>query len=972
MSKRRKRSGMPEEDWLTADETADGLYPETEGSGSEEAGPEWTAMPDEDPGETEQPSDFEVLDDAEFERHSIFKKRERKPNFVLTVAVRTVQVMAVVILLAAVAGAGVLAGVAKSYVETAPVLDTKSLDEQDQTSFIYDRNWKKITDYKGIENRVVVPLGAMPRNLQHAFVAVEDARFYEHNGVDVKRIAGAFVSNMSSSSTQGGSTITQQLIKNTQLSSEQSYKRKIQEAYLAMELEQTLTQTHEAELLQQGMDPAAAAVRAKRSAKNDILESYLNTIWLGESYYGVQVAARGYFDKELGDLTLRECAMLAGLGNSPYYYNPRRNFYTREKEGVDYVRITNDRTDYVLRRMYECEYITEAEYRAALDTSTANVLVSDPSAGDTMYPYAHYVEYAVGEIVDIFLQMEGLENTPANRSAMESKFRTGGYKVQLALDPEVQSAVQSTLADWTQYPALSDPADKVYRSSNGDGTYTEIPEPQAAAVVMDYHNGQLLAIVGSRTEPTARKTLNRATDMRMPVGSSIKPLTVYAPALERGYSPASVVMNMPLPIAGWKNNQRQDWYPSNYGGSSFTGPVTLRTAMQKSYNTAAAQTMMTIVGVPTAVDYLHRMGVDDHHIDATPFGVTLGSSGITPLQMTVAYGTLANGGVYLSPVAVLGIQDSEGNVVWDGMARQERRQVFRASTAYMIIDMLKDAVSGGTGTKAKISGQTVAGKTGTNSDQKGVTFAGVTGYYASCLWVGHDNYKALSGKTTGSNAAAPLWQAYMAKIHRGLSNRDIMTGDYSQYDLVRVTTCKVSGLLATDACRADEDFGVTTDLWRNGTQPTAACMMHTTEKICLDTGMTAGPYCTNTATRSVISIPAGHPLYQFLNTRYEDTIRKYLTLSSATGGQLCTIHSTYAPQADPAADTSGLAYAGDARSLIEAGRARLATLDPASAQAAAIRNAIDALEALMARSAYGQTEIFAAMGVLSQAMAGIY
>ncbi len=955
MSRRRTRGEEPEE-WLSPEEGDSEYY---------DAAPEYRE-------DEEELQDGRVLDDAEYERHSIFKKRERKPNFVLTVAVRSVQVLAVLVLLAAVAGAGVLAGVAKSYVETAPVLDTKSLDEQDQTSFIYDCNWDLITAYKGIENRVVVALGAMPKNLQYAFVAVEDARFYEHNGVDVKRIAGAFVSNMSSSSTQGGSTITQQLIKNTQLSSEQSYKRKIQEAYLAMELEQTLTQTYEEQYVRQGMNSQAAAVKAKRSAKNDILESYLNTIWLGESYYGVKVAAMGYFGKELGDLSLRECAMLAGLGNSPYYYNPRRNFYTREKEGVDYVRITNDRTDYVLRRMYECEYITEAEYRAALDTSTANVLVSDPSAGDSMYPYAHYVEYAVSEVVDIFLQLEGLENTPANRSAMESKFRTGGYKVQLALDPAIQTAVQETLANWTQYPALSDPADKTYRASNGDGTYTEIPEPQAAAVVLDYHNGQLKAIVGSRDEPTARKTLNRATDMKMPVGSSIKPLTVYAPALEKGYSPASVVMNMPLPIAGWKNNQRKDSYPKNYGGSSFTGPVTLRTAMQKSYNTAAAQTMMTIVGVPTAVDYLHRMGVDDSHIDATPFGVTLGSSGITPLQMAVAYGTLANGGVYLSPVSVLGIQDSEGRVVWDGMAHQERRQVFQASTAYMIVDMLKDVVSGGTGTKAKISGQTVAGKTGTNSDQKGVTFAGVTGYYASCLWVGHDNYKALSGKTTGSNAAAPLWQAYMAKIHKGLPGRDILSGDPSQYGLVKVTTCKVSGLLATDACRADEDYGVTTDYWKNGTQPTESCMMHTTERICVESGMTAGPYCTNTAARSVITIPVGHPLYQFLNTGYEDTIRKYLTLSSNTGGQVCTLHSDYYVPSDPVADTSGLAYAADARSLISAGQGVLATLDPYSPQAYAIQNAIGNLEAVLSRPAYSQTEIFSAMGALSQAMAGIY
>ncbi len=887
-------------------------------------------------------------DEAETEKHSFFKPAVRKPPFVLSVAVNVVRILLVVVLLAGLIGLGAVAGIAKGYVETAPSLNLAALDEQAQTSFIYDVNNNVITEYKGTENRVMVQLAAMPVDLQHAFVAVEDARFYTHNGIDLKRIVGAFVSNLSSSSTQGGSTITQQLIKNTLLSSEQSYKRKIQEAYLAMQLEETYT-------------------------KEQILESYLNTIYLGENYYGVQTAAQGYFGKEMGALTLRECAMLAGVTNSPYYYNPRRNFYTREKEGVDYAKITNDRTDYVLRCMYENQFITYERYREALDPATAQVLREDPSGGEAMYSYPHFVEYAVSEVVSILLEVNGLENTAQNRAAMETKFRTGGYRVQLTIDTDIQETVESTLANWSKYPSLRDPGDKVYRTKNADGTYDEVIQPQAAAVVLDYRTGEIKAIVGSRTTPTARKTLNRATDMKMPVGSSIKPIAVYAPALEMGASPASVVFNMPLPITGWKNARFEDTWPRNYSGSSYTGPTTLRESMRRSYNTAAAQTMMTLVGVTNAVEYLHRLGVDDDHIDATPFGVTLGSSGITPMQMTVAYGVLANGGVYQEPISVLGISDSEGRIIWDGHANQERRRVFSPSTSYMIVDMLKTVVSSGTGTSAKISGQTVAGKTGTNSDQRGVFFAGMTGHYASSLWVGHDNYKALSGKSTGSGAAAPLWQAYMSKIHSGksLPNRDILEGDASQWGVVRVTTCAVSGQLATEACRHDAmGYGTVTDWWAEGTQPTVSCQLHHEENICLDTGMAASPYCTNVATQAVVTLPQGHPLYSFIGTEYESALVEYLG-SFVTGvSETCTLHTGF--QQPAAQDTSGAIFYNDAMSLITQAVNMLYGLDPTSRQYTAIQTAVVNLQTLLASGSYSQTQVITAMSALTQAMAGFY
>ena len=829
---------------------------------------------------------------------SIFKARTKKPNFVLSVAATTIRLSFVLALCVALALLGAVVGIAKAFVDTAPTLDLAALDAQDKTSFIYDSQGNLITDYKGTEDRIMVSIDEIPEMLQNAFIAVEDARFYEHNGVDVKRIVGALVANFTSGSTQGGSTITQQLIKQTVLSSEQSYKRKLQEAYLAMELE-------------------------TRYTKKQILESYLNTIFLGGSYYGVRVAAYGYFGKELDQLTLRECAMLAGLTRSPNYYNPRSNFYTRNTEGSNTPDITNNRTDYVLRQMRENGLITAQQYNAALDRSTASVLEKSPASTD-MYAYPHYVEYAISDVVDTFLDLNGLEDTSANRYAMENKLRTGGYSVYLCLDTEIQEIVEDTLANWSNYPRLRDPSDKVYQSRNSDGTYTEIEQPQAAACVFDYRTGELKAIVGGRYKPTTRKTLNRASGMTMPVGSSIKPLTVYAPAIDLGASPASIAYNMPVPISGWKDSSGKDSWPKNYGGGGYKGPQSFRSALRNSYNTAAAQILMTYVGVSRSVEYLHLMGIPDKNINADPFGLALGSSGLTPVQMAVAFGTIANKGVYQQPLSFSRIVDSNGNVVVDMHQQQDRHQVFKPSTAYLVVDMLKEAVQSGTGTKAKISSQVVAGKTGTNSDSKGVFFAGMTGWYSASVWIGHDNYKALSSKATGGNAAAPLWQSFMEKIHKAknLDSREIIDGTPSDYNLVRVTTCGVSGQLATDACYNDVNgYKTITDYWSADSVPTAYCSMHKSVSICTESGLLATDYCPSYSveSRGIVLIPRGHPLYDYIDT-YGDTIRKYLgefaTLKSTNdiANHICQIHDAYTATQQPSelesivSDASSLVY----------------------------------------------------------------
>ena len=892
-------------------------------------------------------------------RFSLFKRRTRKPSFVLAVIINCARLLMLTLLLAALAGAGAIAGIAKTYVDTAPVLDIAKIDDQAQTSFFYDRDKNLITDYKGTENRIMVSLDTMPHNLRNAFVAAEDVRFYAHNGVDIKRIIGAFVTNFVSGSQQGGSTITQQLIKNTLLSNEQSYKRKIQEAYLAMQLEAGYS-------------------------KDEILEAYLNTIFLGENYYGVKVAAMGYFGKELNELTLRECAMLAGMTTNPYYYNVRRNFYTRASDSVDYTARTNNRTDYVLRVMYENQMITQKDFTDAQNQATAVVLKADPESR-ALYPYVHYLEYAVRDTVQVLLKMNSLDNTAANRAKMETRLRTGGYKVYLALDTSMQKTLEDVLYNYKDYPGLRDPGTDIYRSRNADGTFTDIIQPQAGAAIVDYRTGELKAIVGSRTAPTTRKTLNRAVDMNMPVGSSIKPLSVYAPAIDMGKGAGSIAYNMPLPIPGWRGSDGQDSWPQNYGGSSYRGPESYRTALVQSDNTAAAQVLMSDVGVERSVDYLRRLGVADSHINATPFGVSLGSSGLTPIEMAVAFGVLANGGIYQQPISILGILDSNDKVIYDAHQHQERREVFKPSTAWLTVDILKEVVSRGTGRAARINGQTVAGKTGTNSEQKGVFFAGMTGWYSGAVWIGHDNYKALSSRTTGGNSAARLWQTFMERIHRekGLDNREILQGGAESYGLVRVATCGVSGQLATEACRHDAmGYGINNDYFARESVPRINCQMHYERTVCTLSNQLAGPYCPpeTRANRGLLMLPLNHPLEIFAGSRYSDVLSQYLGTYSTIrftnnqdanaallSAQTCAIHQS--PQ-DLTGGIMSNTLLPNAQELIAQASNLLAGLQPGSPQYELLLNAINNLNAVISGNPDLET-LAGAMGQLTQAMAAV-
>lgn len=764
---------------------------------------------------TETPKPKKLPPKNEQYRFRLFKPRDKQPNFMASVAVQAVAIFLVLVIVLGVSGFGAVLGIAKAYYDTTPDLDIERIQEQDLTSFIYDCNNQLITDYKGTENRIWVAFDEIPEYLYMAFVSVEDARFFTHNGIDIKRIVGAFISNLRNESTQGGSTITQQLIKTRLLSTEQTYKRKLQEAYMAVELE-------------------------KHYTKEQILEWYLNTIPLGESNYGVKAAAKDYFNKDdLSQLTLRECATLAGITRNPTRYNPRRNYY-----GVGVPENTVDRTNYVLKCMYENNAITKDEYTAALEDT---LTVVEQSTVNELYPMPAAVETVLNDAVEALLAHKNMEDTPYNRKQIRAEIQTGGYSIYSTIDPVIQNIAEQTVYNWEYYPALKDESKAIVRTQNSDGTIVETIQPQAAVAVYDYRAGELRAIVGSRTPPTQFLELNRARTSTMPVGSSIKPLSVYGPALDLGYSPATVVSNLPLPIEGWNSAKG---YPSNSTTSTkYKGMITLRAGLRASLNTVAANALYSLVGIEKSVEYLRAFGITSQAINEDGAGLALGSSGIPTLQMATAFGTIANSGEYQQPLSFTRITDADGNVILDmkQIQKANTHQAIKPSTAWLLTDMLTGAVNSGTGTSAKIADMTVAGKTGTHSDYKSVFFCGYTPYYSAAVWVGHDTFESLYTGATGGKEAAPLWKAIMEQVieEYDLEDKEIIATEPEQLGLVRATVCSLSGKLATEACALDDAFKPVTDWFVEGTVPTQQCDMHTAQAICMDSGYPASPYCTN-------------------------------------------------------------------------------------------------------------------------------
>jgi penicillin-binding protein 1A len=690
--------------------------------------------------------------------------------------------------------------IAKAYIDDAPPLDLNKIKQQSQTSFFYDSDGTPIAEYFGYENRIWVSINEIPDHLKKAFIAIEDKRFYEHNGLDIQRLGGAVLNNIKGAPLQGASTITQQLVKNCFLSFEQTYERKIQEAYLALKLE-------------------------REYSKDQILEAYLNTINMGEGNYGIKAAAKDYFGKnDLNDLTLRECAALAAVPKSPSHYNPRNGMYGPENDR----QATRKRTDLVLSMMLENGFISERDYQQA---SSDNLEVREEPVRLKLYDNAPFIEYAIYELRDELMRLNGWTGEDGKQKAEEYIY-SGGLKIYTSMDQDIQGILEDTVYNWDKYPRIADANSK--ETISGE---RKIPQPQAAAVIIDYKTGHIKAMVGGRTPPEQKRELNRAI-MPVMVGSAIKPLSVYGPALDNGKSPATIYDDIPLTIDGWDSNQQ---FPKNFG-NKYNGPISMRHAIQKSLNVVAARALVNDVGFEQAADYLTRLGVARSHIQNNGAGLALGTSTLTMVELAAAYGAIANEGVYKEPIAVLKVVDQNGDVIIDNSQNQAKRQVFEKSTAWMLTDMLVSVVEDGSAEAAKIPGMTVAGKTGTNSDHIGVTFAGFTPYYVGTVWIGHDQGKSLVDTAQGGNQAAPLWQVFMSEVHKqkDLNDKPIIDVDPDELQLVKQKICRVSGQLAGQYCPDDD---IIEDWFVQGSQPIETCEHHAVIDICTDSNKLATGYC---------------------------------------------------------------------------------------------------------------------------------
>lgn len=734
------------------------------------------------------------------EAASFFKKRTGERNYFINLFIVTFKMFLVCMLIICVSGIGFLLGMSKSYLETVPQLDFELVVDQDQATVLTDVNGNLLVNYYNMENREWATLDEIPDELENAVIAIEDVRFRRHMGIDFKRLFSVVLSNITSGSMQGGSTITQQLIKNTILSFEQTYKRKIQEASLALELERMYD-------------------------KDTILEAYLNTIYMGGSCYGVKTAAKDYFGKELNQLTLRECACLAGMIQNPSRYNPRSNFYSRNNP-----QRTNNRTNLVLYEMRDNGLITEEQYQAAR-SDNFNVLESSPYSTETGLIY--FTDYVIDSVVSEILEDRNLEDNTKNRSEIRKEIRVSGYNIHTTLDASQQKAAEEAVYNFKGYPKMRYESDSyTITGRNPDGTVIRLTQPQAAVAVTDYRTGYIIALVGGRQAPTGSLQFNRAYQSTMPVGSAIKPIAVYAPAIEKGSGVGTVYYDEKMKIDGWES---VNGYPMN-NSRTYSGRVTMRKAFVNSLNTSAAQALLYDVTIKDSVQTLKELGVSPSHISETGSGLALGSSGITPLEMAGAFSTIANLGVYIEPIAFTKVTDKEGNVIVDMLSRQDRHRVFKESTAWQVADMMLDVATSGIENRVAVSGQTVYGKTGTNSESRGVFFAGFTGYYTCCTWVGSDAYKPLQSNAQGSAYAGPIFQAVMKALHKGKPNRAFTDATPESLGVYEVKYCTVSGKLATEACPTTHtDFGAPDSM--------IPCDMHRIISVCSESGMLATENC---------------------------------------------------------------------------------------------------------------------------------
>lgn len=691
-------------------------------------------------------------------------------------------------LLCFVVGLGYVFAIIKS---TEP-LDVNAVLTLNEPSMIYDSEGQYIDNLPTQEERYKVKLDEMSKYLKDAYISIEDERFYKHPGVDIKRTLGSALRSAKyfftgSGNVQGGSTLTQQLIKNTLLTNDVKIERKIREIYLSLKLESKLT-------------------------KDQILEAYLNTIPLGGKIYGVEAASKYYFEKSAKDLTLPEAAFIAGLTQAPSAYSPY------DPENIADPTIYLDRTKTVLMKMRDLGYITQEEYDEAYAFTDANQFAFSQTVINYKINYEWFVYPALDQVRRDLKDVYKYTDEEVDRL-----FATGGLKIYTTMDRKMQDSTQAVLNDRNSIQQLDIYANPEVTDENGT------PALQAAAVIMDYRTGQIKAMVGGRGEQPARST-NRAYYALRSIGSTTKPLTVYGPAIDTKTITAGTVLDdagLPSSI----QSKYGGYNPANWNKVS-DGLITARQSIALSKNVPTVL-IEDKLGIETGLAYGEKLGLVYSEESKGIATISLGEfteaeanpDGGNPYILASAFGSFGNNGLYTEPILYTKVVDATGKVILEPKLNQT--QVFSPQTAYIMRDLLKGPLSFD-GSLAKIPNMPVIGKTGTTSNVTDFLFAGLTPYYSGAVWIGYDNRSAMGGASYSSSAAS-LWGAMMAPIHENLEYKEF---DGNPGGVTSVAICKDSGKRPTDLCNKDpRGSRVYNELFIAGTEPTGVCDVHVTAKV---------------------------------------------------------------------------------------------------------------------------------------------
>ncbi len=701
----------------------------------------------------------------------------------------------------------------KNYVD--PIYDIEHLKyDSDLTTTLYYEEvaedsssvwveWEEERLY-GTENRMWVSYEDMPEDLINAFVSIEDKRFFTHKGIDVRRTTGAVLDFIGGKNSYGGSTITQQLIKNVTGDDDVTIQRKIQEILRAMNLE------------------------SKRS-KEEILEMYLNTIYLAKGCYGVSAAAYEYFGKDVSQLTLVECASLASIPQNPNKWNPVANPDLNE-----------ERRWTVLEEMYKNTDIEKTYTLDEIRTAQEEELVLKQGSGDLTTGKVHswFVDTLIYDVVEDLQQTYHYDEQTA-----KNLLYSGGLKIYTTIDRDIQAKLDAIYADESAFP------------SQGTGVQVE-----SAMTIMDQSTGNIVAIVGGRGEKTTPLGFNRATQAKRQPGSTIKPLSAYSIAIEKGLiNYSSVSDDSPFRIL---DAEKGTTWPNNHN-NIYDGLIPVNVAVRDSKNTIAVRTV-DLIGLKNSYDFLvnkYRLStLVESDIDYAPLALGGFTDGVTNRDMCAAYAAIANNGVYKSPKTYSKILDASGNVILDSTS-SETEVILSEDTCAVMTKLLQEVVSSGTGTAVDLRFKVdVAGKTGTTTNNHDLYFCGYTPYYTAACWVGYDNPKSLSNFTSGQRsitASTYLWNKVMTDIHSELiekGNLKKFTDDLTK-NLITRTFCRDSGLLAGSHCSLDIRGGRTsTGYYTYSNLPAGTCDAHVPVTYCKDTNCVAGPGCTDTKQVSLVKI----------------------------------------------------------------------------------------------------------------------